>query len=79
MEYLLMQLCTIDFQRSFPEIAKDLIEETNRELNVYVEGKFNHIKFAELLAREKLTDRWPKTKTGKFKTDRKTVYNFQLI
>jgi hypothetical protein len=36
-------------------------------------GKFNHIKFAELLAREKLTDRWPKTKTGKFKTDRKTV------
>ena len=67
-----------DFQRSFPEIAKDLIEETNKNLNVYVDGKFKHIKFAELLAREKLTDRWPKTKTGKFKTDRKTVYKFSV-
>jgi len=67
-----------DFQRSFPEIAKTLIEETNKELNVYVDGKFNHIKFSELLSREKLTDRWPKTKTGKFKTDRKTVYKFSV-
>lgn len=68
----------LDFQNKFPEIAKNLIDETNVKLDVYEDRKFNHKRFAKLIKRENLQDRWPKTETGRFKTDRKTIRKFAI-
>ena len=68
-----------DFNKYFPKIKELEIEEINKSCNVYDGDTFSHEKFAKFIEREGLAERWPKTPTGRFKTDSRTFYRFQHI
>jgi DNA polymerase I len=66
-----------DFQKYFPAIKAKTIEEINGKYDLYVDGVFKETKFAELLKRLGLSNRWPKTPKGKYKQDEKTYEKFK--
>tara|TARA_R100000656_G_scaffold52273_1_gene41637 strand:- start:1850 stop:3643 length:1794 start_codon:yes stop_codon:yes gene_type:complete len=68
-----------DFRANFEKIKKLEIEEINKLCNVFDGDTFNQKKFEEFLKKEQLYKRWPKTPTGKPKTDDRTFYRFQHI
>ena len=57
------------------------MEELNKNLGIelYVDYKKKQSAFEELLKRENLYNNWPKTETGKCKSDDKTFYRFQDV
>jgi len=62
------------------EAVKDLeIKELNKHCDLYVNGKFSHKKFEELLIREGLHNGWPRTKLGALMTDDRTLYRYQTV
>ena len=68
-----------DFRANFEKIKQLEIEEINKLCDVYDGDSFNHKKFEEFLKRENIYKKWPKTPTGKAKTDDRTFYRFQHI
>jgi len=70
-----------DLETYYPEVKKLEMEELNKGLGIelYVDYKMKHKNFEELLKRENLYKYWPKTETGKCKTDDKTFYRFQEV
>lgn len=65
-----------DFNKHFPEIKRNTIEEINKKYDLYKDGVFKKDKFAAFLKKFNLHNRWPKTPTGKFKEDDKTFSRF---
>jgi DNA polymerase I-like protein with 3'-5' exonuclease and polymerase domains len=67
-----------DFNKYFLEITHELIKETNSKYDLYEENSFSHEKFEKFVEGLKINN-WPRTKTGKLKTDRDTVKEFSKI
>ena len=65
-----------DFNKHFPEIKRNTIEEINKKYDLYKDGVFKKDKFAAFLKKFNLHNRWPKTPTGKFKENDKTFSRF---
>jgi DNA polymerase I-like protein with 3'-5' exonuclease and polymerase domains len=57
------------------------MQELNEKcgVEIYANGVEKRKNFEELLKKEKIYDRWPKTATGKCKTDDKTLYRWQNV
>ena len=55
------------------------IKELNKYCDLYVDGKFSHKKFNELLIREGLHNGWPRTGKGALMTDDRTLYRYQTV
>ena len=70
-----------DLETYYPEMRKAEIEELNKKLGVelYVDYKRKQSAFEALLKSENLYNVWPKTSTGKCKTDDKSFYRFQDV
>jgi DNA polymerase I-like protein with 3'-5' exonuclease and polymerase domains len=70
-----------DLETYYPQVRKAEMEELNKKLGIelYVDYKKKLKAFEELLKRENLYDVWPKTETGKCKTDDRTLYRFQEV
>ena len=61
---------------SFPLLKNKIIDELNKNIDVFDNYVFKQDKFEKLIHRLNLADRWPTTATGKFKTDEKTIFRF---
>jgi DNA polymerase-1 len=70
-----------DLETYYPDVRKAEMEELNKNLGIelYVDYKKKQSAFEELLKRENLYNNWPKTETGKCKSDDKTFYRFQDV
>jgi len=70
-----------DLETYYPDVRKAEMEELNKNLGIelYVDYKKKQSAFEELLKRENLYNNWPKTETGKCKSDDKTFYRFQEV
>ncbi|HCI69398.1 MAG TPA: hypothetical protein DHV30_01880, partial [Balneola sp.] len=70
-----------DLETYFPQLRKKEMEELNKKLGVelYVNYKKKQSAFEELLKLEDLYNVWPKTATGKCKSDDKSFYRFQDV
>ena len=70
-----------DLETYYPDVRKAEMEQLNKILGIelYVDYKKKQSAFEELLKRENLYNNWPKTETGKCKSDDKTFYRFQDV
>ena len=70
-----------DLETYYSQVRKQEMEELNKKLGVelYVDYKKKQSAFEELLKQEDLYKVWPKTVTGKCKSDDKTFYRFQDV
>ena len=67
------------FNHYWPLVKNNLIRRYNKGLDVFTDDlKFNHIKFNELIKKNKLYN-WPRLKTGNYTTNKKVVKNFLHI
>lgn len=65
-----------DLDQHYEEVRQLEIVELVKVFDCYDGEKFSNKKFAAALEKEGLTDRWPKTEKGRFKTDDRTIYRF---
>ena len=65
-----------DFVKYFPEIKEAVIKEINEKYDLFEKGVFKTVKFDALLKRLKIDHRWPKTPSGKYKKDDKTLSRY---
>ena len=68
-----------DLKENYEAVRELEIEELNKVFDVYEYGKFSHKKFEKELIRIGLYKRWPKSETGRLKTDDRTIYRFQEV
>ena len=68
-----------DLDKYYDDVRRQEIEELQKVFDVYELGKFNHKKFEAALAKENLLNRWPKSPSGRLKTDDRTIYRFQEV
>ncbi len=62
---------------NYPAICKEIITDINSRIDIFDDDfTFNHKKFEILIKKLKLYPRWPKTKTGKLRTDEETIFRF---
>jgi DNA polymerase I-like protein with 3'-5' exonuclease and polymerase domains len=68
-----------DLENNYEAVKNLEIQELNKHCDLYINGKFSHQKFEELLIREGLHNGWPRTKTGELRTDDRTLYRYQTV
>ena len=68
-----------DLDKYYDDVRRQEIDELQKVFDVYELGKFNHKKFEAALAKENLLNRWPKSPSGRLKTDDRTIYRFQEV
>ena len=68
-----------DLEKYYNDVRAQEIEELQKVFDVYELGKFSHKKFEAALAKENLLNRWPKSPSGRLKTDDRTIYRFQEV
>ena len=68
-----------DLEKYYDDVRAQEIEELQKVFDVYELGKFSHKKFEAALAKENLLNRWPKSPSGRLKTDDRTIYRFQEV
>ena len=68
-----------DLDKHYPEVREAEIIDLEKVFDVYEYGKFNHKKFENALQKENLLNRWPRTATGRLKTDDRTFYRFSAV
>ena len=62
---------------NYPTICEEIIKDINNRIDVFDDDfTFNHKKFEILIKKLKLYPRWPKTNTGKLRTDEDTIFRF---
>ena len=67
------------FNTYWPHVKNNLIRRYNKGLDVFTDDlKFNHVKFNELIIKNKLFN-WPRLKTGNYTTNSRVVKNFLHI
>ena len=62
---------------AFPYVKRTMIDELNAELNIYENDVLKQHKFDEFIERIGLSDVWPLTITGKYKTDEHTLEEYK--
>ena len=65
-----------DMEKYFPQIKEQEIEELQQAADIYVEGKWNAVKFENLLNRIGVLKNWPRTKSGQAASDDRTLYRY---
>ena len=68
-----------DLEDNYAAVKALEIKELNKHCDLYVNGKFSHKKFEELLIREGLHNGWPRTSKGALMTDDRTLYRYQTV
>ena len=67
------------FNTYWPYVKNNLIRRYNKDLGVFTDDlKFNHVKFNELILKNKLHN-WPRLKSGNYTTNSRVVKNFLNI
>jgi len=62
---------------AFPYVKRTMIDELNADLDIYENDVLKQHKFDEFIERIGLSDVWPLTITGKYKTDENTLEEYK--